>query len=81
METNKTVSIVIEETKGAFVNVINSSGLPLSIIKLVLDNISNQVNVAAANELKQDIKKYQEATKEQANEEAEVVDPKEEIND
>lgn len=57
----KPVSIVIEETKGALVNVLNTSGLPISVLKLIVNELSTDVNNAAMTNLRQDIQKYNEA--------------------
>lgn len=57
----KPVSIAIEETKGALVNVLNTSGLPISVLKLIVNELNTDVNNAAMTNLRQDIQKYNEA--------------------
>lgn len=67
----KPVSIVIEETKGALVNVLNTSGLPISVLKLIVNELNTDVNNAAMTNLRQDIQKYNEAQEAAKNDQTE----------
>ena len=60
---NKPISIEIEETKGAFVNIINTSGLPFSVIKLIVNELNTDVNRVASAQLTRDINEYNESLK------------------
>ena len=67
----KPVSIVIEETKGALVNVLNTSGLPISVLKLIVNELNTDVNNAAMTNLRQDIQKYNEVQEAAKNDQTE----------
>ena len=67
----KPVSIVIEETKGALVNVLNTSGLPISVLKLIVNELNTDVNNAAMTNLRQDIQTYNEAQEAAKNDQTE----------
>lgn len=67
----KPVSIVIEETKGALVNVLNTSGLPISVLKLIVNELNTDVNNAAMTNLRQDIQKCNEAQEAAKNDQTE----------
>ena len=73
---DKPISIVIEETKGALANIVNTSGLPISVIKLIFNELNQEVNKVADTKLSRDINEFkaaQEEPKETENSE-EVVD-------
>jgi uncharacterized membrane protein (DUF106 family) len=74
----KPISITIEEIKSSLINVLNNSGLPISIIKLIVNDLCTDVNNAAATNLRQEIDEYNKAVEEakKSSEEA----PKEETN-
>lgn len=54
----KSINIVIEETKQNLANVINNSGLPMGIIELIINDIQSQVINAKNNQLSQEIEEY-----------------------
>lgn len=54
----KSINIVIEETKQNLANVINNSGLPMGIIELIINDIQGQVINAKNNQLSQEIEEY-----------------------
>lgn len=54
----KSINIVIEETKQNLANVINNSELPMGIIELIINDIQNQVINAKNNQLSQEIEEY-----------------------
>lgn len=60
---DKPISIVIEETKGALANVVNTCGLPVSVVKLIFNEVNAEVNAVAIDGLKNDIKQYQSEEK------------------
>lgn len=61
---NKTISIMIEETKNEIIKTINESNLPASILQYIINDISLEVKTLAKQELQQDIIKYNQAEEE-----------------
>lgn len=61
---DKPISIVIEETKGALANIVNTSGLPISVIKLIFNELNQEVNKVADTKLSQDINAFKAAQEE-----------------
>lgn len=72
----KPISITIEEIKSSLINVLNNSGLPISIIKLIVNDLCTDVNNAAATNLRQEIDEYNKAVEEakKSSEEAPKMD-------
>lgn len=64
IKMDKPISIVIEETKGALANIVNTSGLPISVIKLIFNELNQEVNKVADTKLSQDINKFKAAQEE-----------------
>ena len=66
-----TVNIAMFNTKNNIVKAVNESGLPLSIISLMLKDLLVEVDTKAQEELKQDLQaKKSEELKEQEKSEA-----------
>lgn len=54
----KSVGLIINETKEQIANIINTSGLPPSITSLILQGFLSQTSIAEQNELKFDMEQY-----------------------
>jgi hypothetical protein len=55
-----TVNVAIFNTRNNIVEVVNESGLPLSIISLIFKDVLTEINSKAQEELKQDLQKMKE---------------------
>lgn len=51
------LSVEIYETKNKIINIINESGLPMSVLSYVVGDIKNEVDRLAKEELKIDLNK------------------------
>ena len=58
---NKPFSMVCEEFKQEMANLINNSGLPPSIIELVLQNYLNETSNIARNQYRIDKTQYEQS--------------------
>lgn len=55
-----TVNVAIFNTRNNIVEVVNESGLPLSIISLIFKDVLTEIDNKAQEELKQDLQKMKE---------------------
>ena len=55
-----TVNVAIFNTRNNIVEVVNESGLPLSIISLIFKDVLTEINSKAQEELKQDLQEMKE---------------------
>lgn len=58
---NKPITIVYEEFKENFANIINDSGLPACMIELVLENYLNEIKIIVKKQYEFDKKQYEES--------------------
>lgn len=58
---NKSITIVCEEFKNNFADLINDSGLPACVIELILESYLRDVKLIAKNQYDLDKKQYEEA--------------------
>ena len=59
----KTITMLIDETKKKLANTINESGLPFSVIEIILSEMLGQVRELAREELRRDIEQSKEQEK------------------
>lgn len=59
----KTITMSIDETKKKLADTINNSGLPFSVIEMILNEIMPQVRQLAQEELNKDIEQSKEQEK------------------
>ena len=52
---NKPISIAIKETRQGICDVINTSGLPISVIELIVSDVYGEVQLVARKQLEQDV--------------------------
>lgn len=52
---NKPISVAIKETRQEICNVINASGLPISVIELIVSDVYGEVQLVARKQLEQDV--------------------------
>ena len=52
---NKPMSVAIKETRQEICNVINASGLPISVIELIVSDVYGEVQLVARKQLEQDV--------------------------
>lgn len=57
----KTVGMIIEETKQNLVNTINQSGLPLSVLKYIVGDIHREIVEADVQQTRKEFQQYKEA--------------------
>lgn len=57
---NKPFSVIIRETKESLVSVINTSGLPLDVLQMILKELYNVVCNQAQLNYEQELKAYNE---------------------
>lgn len=62
---DKPISIIVEDTKKSLADVLNTSGLPLSVIKMIVNTLNNEVNELAVNEYKRDLELYNKKQEEE----------------
>ena len=62
---NKSITIVYEEFKENFANLVNNSGLPACMIEVILENYLKDVKLIVKNQYELDKKQYEESSKEQ----------------
>lgn len=62
---NKPFSLIVNETKEQIVNVVNNANLPAFCLKVILNDILNQINQID----EQEIKKYNEELNKEEKEE------------
>lgn len=62
----KTANIIIEELRQELVNKINSSGLPISVLEMIVGNIYKEIAELKVKTLNDEIKKLEESKKESA---------------
>lgn len=55
-----TVNVAIFNTRNNIVEVVNESGLPLSIISLIFKDVLTEIDSKAQEELKQDLQRMKE---------------------
>lgn len=52
---NKPISISIKETRRGICDVINASGLPISVIELIVSDVYGEVQLVSRKQYEQDI--------------------------
>lgn len=60
----KTISMIINDTKTSLISTINNSGLPISIMELIVKDIYQEIKTYADNQLKYDEEQYKNALNE-----------------
>ena len=75
---DKGFNTTVETTRKQLTEVINSSGLPISVVSLIIENILMEVRNGVDRTVQQEAIKYAEQEKLQA-EQVECVDPTQEI--
>lgn len=60
----KSITIIYEEFKNNFANLINNSGLPACMIESILDNYLKDIRVIAMKQYELDKKQYEDSIKE-----------------
>ena len=64
------INTIVEETKTELINLVNSKleiGLPVSVVGVILDNVSNQIKLHTINAIKMEedrVEKEEEVTEE-----------------
>lgn len=58
---NKTISIMIEETKNEIIKTINESNLPASVLQYIINDIFLEIKTLARQEYQEDMIKYKQA--------------------
>jgi len=61
------IVISVAQTKQNLINIINSSQLPLCILREIMQNLTEEIATKAQEELQIEIKKQKEAESESAN--------------
>ena len=67
---SKGINTIVEETKTELINLVNSKleiGLPVSVVGVILDNVSNQIKLHTINAIKMEedrAEKEEEVTEE-----------------
>ena len=67
---SKGINTIVEETKTELINLVNSKleiGLPVSVVGVILDNVSNQIKLHTINAIKMEedrVEKEEEVTEE-----------------
>lgn len=61
----KSITIVCEEFKSNFANLINNSTLPACVIEPILENYLSEIKIIARKQYEIDKKQYEEFNKEQ----------------
>lgn len=64
---NKPFSMMCEEFRQELANLINNSGLHISVIELILQNYLNEVDNIAKNQYKNDKAQYEQSLLEEKN--------------
>lgn len=57
---NKPISVSVKETRKKICDVINESGLPISVIELILSDVYGEVQVVSRQQYEADLKAMQE---------------------
>ena len=57
---NKPISISIKETRQGICDVINASGLPISVIELIMSDVYGEVQLIARKQYEYDLKHQEE---------------------
>lgn len=52
---NKPISVAIKETRQKICDVINASGLPISVIELIVSDVYGEVQLVARKQYEQDV--------------------------
>lgn len=52
---NKPISISIKETRRGICDVINASGLPISVIELIVSDVYGEVQLVSRKQYEQDV--------------------------
>lgn len=52
---NKPISVAIKETRQGICDVINASGLPISVIELIMSDVYGEVQLIARKQYEQDV--------------------------
>ena len=52
---SKPISIAIRETRQGICDVINASGLPISVIELIMSDVYGEVQLVARKQYEQDV--------------------------
>ena len=52
---NRPISIAIKETRQEICDVINASGLPISVIELIMSDVYGEVQLVSRKQYEQDI--------------------------
>lgn len=69
----KSITIIIDETKNKLAQDINSSGLPMVVIEMILKDLYQQSQQLAKQELESDKKQLEEESKKMSEEELEEI--------
>lgn len=62
---NKPLTISIKETESTLIDVCNNSGLPVSILELIVKNLLTEIHELSMKQLQEDTIKYNNFLKEQ----------------
>ena len=57
---NKPISVAIKETRQGICDVINASGLPISVIELIMSDVYGEVQLIARKQYEYDLKHQEE---------------------
>ena len=76
---NKPISLIIEESKQTIVNAINNTGLPMTLLEMVMRDLYNEVRQKALYQYESEKNEYERALAEQmkAKETNEIQETKE----
>lgn len=55
---NKPISLIIEDSKDAIMNAIKNTGLHISILNLIMKDISHEIEMAANAQCKSDLNTF-----------------------
>lgn len=62
---NKSISIICEEFKEDFANLINNCNLPFCMIEIILENYLQEIKIISKKQYELDKKQYEESIKNQ----------------
>ena len=62
---NKPISLIIEESKQTIVNAINSTGLPMTLLEMIVRDLYNEVRQKALYQYESEKVEYEKALAEQ----------------
>lgn len=60
---NKSISIICEEFKEDFANLINNCNLPICMIEIILENYLQEIKIMSKKQYELDKKQYEESIK------------------